>query len=357
MSMKQLIINPGSTSTKLAVYEDEEKLFQETIEHSPEDLAKFEHLPDQVPYRLGFVKEFLKKHDIQVSDLSDIMGRGGMVYGIGTGGWRVDDDLVTALSSEKYCSPHASLLGGLMAHRLAEEAKIPAFIYDPVTGAALPDIAKTTGFPEIIKHSTAHVLNSRAMAMRFARESGKRYDETNVVVAHMGGGISITAHQRGTIVDSIGDDEGPMSPERAGDAPLLDVIRLCYSGEYSYEEMKKKCRGKGGMAAYLGTTDARIVEDMAAAGDEQAKLIYDTIAYQVAKGIGQMAVAMKGDVQGIVLTGGIAYSKMLTDEIAGYVKFIAPVHIMPGENEMEALALGGLRLMKGQEEAQSFKLK
>ncbi len=356
MALKQLIINPGSTSTKLAVYEDEEKLFQETIEHSPEELAQFEHLPDQVPYRLNFVKNFLQRHGIALSDLDCIMGRGGMVYGIGTGGWIVDEDLVKALGSEKYCSPHASLLGGLIGYKIAEEAGISAYIYDPVTGAKLPAIAKTTGYPEIVKQSTCHVLNSRAMAMRFAQEQGLDYDKINVVVAHMGGGISLSAHEKGIIVDSIGDDEGPMSPERAGTAPLLEFLKLCFSEKYTYDEMKKKVRGKGGMAAYLGTTDARKVEQMVEDGDETAKLIYDTIAYQVAKGIGQMAVALKGDVQGIILTGGIAYSKMLTAKIDEYVKFIKPVTVLPGENEMEALALGGLRIMKGEEKAQKFTL-
>lgn len=354
MALKQLIINPGSTSTKLAVYEDEEKLFQETIEHSPEDLAGFEHLPDQVPYRLNFVKNFLQRHGIALSDLDCIMGRGGMVYGIGTGGWIVDEDLVTALGDEKYCSPHASLLGGLIGYKLAEEAGISAYIYDPVTGADLPMVAKTTGFPEIVRQSMCHVLNSRAMAIRFAQDHDMDYEKINVVVAHMGGGISLSAHKKGVIVDSIGDDDGPMSPERSGAAPLLEVLKLCYSGKYSYDEMKKKVRGKGGMAAYLGTTDARKVEQMVEDGDETAKLIYDTIAYQVAKGIGQMTVALKGDVQGIVLTGGIAYSKMLTAKINEYVKFIKPVTVLPGENEMEALALGGLRIMKGEEKAQKF---
>lgn len=357
MALKQLIINPGSTSTKLAVYEDENKLFQETIEHSNEELMQFAALPDQVPYRLKLVKEFLAKHNVALADLDGIMGRGGMVRGIGTGGWKVDDDLVTALGSEKYCSPHASLLGGLMGHELAVEAGITAYIYDPVTGAKLPLVAKTTGYPEIVKQSTCHVLNSRAMAMRFAKENDMDYNEINVVVAHMGGGISLSAHKAGTIVDSVGDDEGPMSPERAGGAPLLDFLKLCFSGEYSEAELKKKVRGKGGMAAYLGTSDARTVEDMAAAGNETAKLLYDTIAYQVAKAVGQMAVALKGDVKGIILTGGLAYSKMLTSEIAEYVESIAPVIVMPGENEMEALALGGLRILKGEEEAQLFELK
>ena len=357
MALKQLIINPGSTSTKLAVYEDENKLFQETIEHSPEELAQFKTLPDQVPFRLALVKEFLAEHDVALSELDGIMGRGGMVYGIGTGGWVVDDDLVTALSNEKYCSPHASLLGGLIGHELAVEAGITAYIYDPVTGASLPEIAKMTGFPEITKQSMCHVLNSRAMAIRFAEERGLDYDDINVVVAHMGGGISLSAHQKGVIVDSIGDDEGPMAPERCGGAQILEVLKLCYSGKYTYDDMKKKCRGKGGMTAYLGTTDAREVEAMIEDGNEKAKLIYDTIAYQVAKGVAQMAVPLKGDVQGIVLTGGIAYSKMLTAQIADYVSFIAPVRVLPGENEMCALAFGGLRILRGEEKAQEFKLK
>lgn len=357
MALRQLIINPGSTSTKLAVYEDETKLFQETIEHSTEDLAGFHQLPDQVPYRLQFVKDFLEKHNMAAEDMDGIMGRGGMVRGIGTGGWVVDSELVKALSHEEYCSPHASLLGGLLANALAEKAGIPAYIYDPVTGAALPDIAKTTGYPEIVKQSTCHVLNSRAMAMRFARENGMKYEDINVVVAHMGGGISMSAHKKGVIVDSIGDDEGPMAPERAGAAPILDILKLCYSGKYTYDEMKKKVRGKGGMAAYFGTADARDVERMVEEGDKTAKLVYDTMAYQVAKGIGQMSVALKGDVQGIVLTGGIAHSKMLTDEITDYVKSIAPVKVLAGENEMEALALGGLRILKGEEEAKKFVIK
>lgn len=354
MSIKQLIINPGSTSTKLAVYEDETKLFQESIEHSAEDLAKFEHLPEQAPYRMRMAKDFLAKHDMQVSDLDCIMGRGGLVWGIGTGGWKLDENLVAALGDEERCSPHASLLGGLIAYELAKEAGIPSFIYDPVTGASLPEIAKTTGYPEIKKESCYHVLNSRAMAIRYAEENGLSYSDENMIVVHMGGGISLGAHAHGKIIDSIGDDEGPMSPERAGDAPILEIMKLCYSGKYTYAEMKKKARGKGGLAAHFGTTDAREVEEMAAGGDKQAQLVYDTIAYQVAKGIGQMAVALKGDVRVIILTGGLAYSKVMTEKIASYVQFIAPVAVMPGENEMDALALGGLRILKGEEPAQEF---
>lgn len=354
MSIKQLIINPGSTSTKLAVYEDETRLFQETIEHSAEDLAQFETLPEQAPYRQEMVKAFLKEHGMAVSELDCIMGRGGLVWGIGTGGWILDENLVSALRDEERCSPHASLLGGLIAYELAKDADLPAFIYDPVTGASLPEVAKTTGFPEVKKESCYHVLNSRAMAIRYAKENDFAYNDENMIVVHMGGGISLGAHDHGQIIDSIGDDEGPMSPERAGGAPILEILKLCYGGKYTYADMKKKCRGKGGMAAYFGTTDARKVESMADGGDEKAKLIYDTIAYQVAKGIGQMAVALKGEVKVIILTGGLAYSKMLTSAITEYVGFIAPVAVMPGENEMDALALGGLRILCGEESAQSF---
>lgn len=356
MSIKQLIINPGSTSTKLAVYEDDQKLFQETVDHSAEELARFETLPDQVPYRMELIKNFLERHGISLSDLSGIMGRGGMVWGIETGGYRVGDDLVRALSDEELSSPHASNLGGLIGKRLADEAGIPAFIYDPVTGASLPKVAKVTGFPELPRKSTCHVLNSRAMAMKYAQEHGMDYHKINLIVAHMGGGISLSAHRNGEIVDSIGDDEGPFSPERAGSAQLLEFLKLCYSGKYSYADMKKKCRGKGGMVAYLGTSDAREIEKMIDEGNETAKLLYDAESYQIAKGVGQLAAVLSGDVRAIILTGGLAHSKRLTEAIVGYVKFIAPVAVMPGENEMEALALGGLRLLKGEEKAKEFKL-
>ncbi len=356
MPIKQLIINPGSTSTKLAVYEDERKILQETIEHSAEELAAFETLPDQVPYRTELVKGFLSQHGIGLDQLFGIMGRGGMVWGIETGGYRVNDDLMKALADEELSSPHASNLGGLIGRPLADEAGIPAFIYDAVTGASLPEVAKVTGFPEIVKQSCCHVLNSRAMAIKYAKENGLDYRKINIVVVHMGGGISMSAHRQGEIVDSIGDDEGQFSPERSGCVQLLEFLKLCYSGKYTYAEMKKKCRGKGGMAAYLGTSDAREIEKMIDGGDEKAKLLYDAEAYQVAKGIGQMSAVLRGDIRTIILTGGLAHSKRLTDAITEYIKFIAPVTVMPGENEMEALALGGLRLLRGEEEAKEFKL-
>lgn len=354
--MKQLIINPGSTSTKLAVYEDQERLFQETIDHSQEDLAPFAKLPDQVPYRMALVKDFLKRHDVKLTDLDAIMGRGGMVWGIEMGGYVVNDDLFRALSDEDLCSPHASCLGGLIGKRLADEAGIKAYIYDAVTGASLTEVAQVTGFPEITRRSCCHVLNSHAMAVKYAEENGFDYEKMKLIVAHMGGGISLSVHEGGKIIDSIADDDGPFSPERSGGTSLLEVLKMCYSGDYTYDDMKKKCRGKGGMAAYLGTSDAREIEKMIDDGDKKAALIYKAEAYQVAKGIGQLSIALKGDVDAIILTGGLAHSKMLTEDIAEYVKFIAPVVVMPGESEMDALAFGGLRMLKGEEAVKEFKL-
>ena len=356
MSIKQLIINPGSTSTKLAVYEDDKKLFQDSIDHSAEELSEFEHLPDQVPYRMAMVKQFLADHNVKLSDLDGIMGRGGMVWGIQNGGYRVDDILVKALSDDELSSPHASNLGGLIGKSLADEVGIPAFIYDPVTGASLPEIAKITGFPEIERKSCCHVLNMRAMSMKYAEENGLDYNKLNLLVVHMGGGISLSAHSKGNIVDSIGDDDGPFSPERSGGTQLLEILKMAYSGKYTYADMKKKCRGKGGLTAYLGTSDAREVEEMIDEGNEQAKLLFEALAYQVAKGIGELSVVLKGQVDAIILTGGLAHSDRLTGSITDYVKFIAPVKVLPGENEMEALALGGMRLLKGEEEAKHFKL-
>lgn len=356
MSMKQLIINPGSTSTKLAIYEDDKKLAQETVDHSNEELAKFETLPDQVPYRTEIIKDFLERNGVALSDLSGIMGRGGMVWGLSTGGYKVNEDLVKALGDEELASQHASNLGGMIGKNLADEVGIPAFIYDPVTGASLPEIAKVTGFPEIVRQSCCHVLNSRAMAIKYAEEKGLDYSKLRLIVAHMGGGISLSVHQDGTIIDSIGDDDGPFSPERAGGTQLLEILKMCYSGKYSYADMKKKCRGKGGLTAYLGTSDAREIEKMIANGDEKAKLLYEAQAYQVAKAIGELSVVLKGKIDAIVITGGLAHSKMLTGMIEDYVKFIAPVVIEPGEYEMEALALGGLRLLKGEETAKEFTL-
>jgi len=352
----QLIINPGSTSTKLALYRDEEKLVQEDVTHDSAELAKYKDIVDQVPMRMAFIQDFLTRHNVDPKELSCVMGRGGLLPGLKAGGYQMNEDLKIALGGD-LSSPHASNIGGILAYEIAKPLGIPSYIYDAVTSAELPHLARITGTPNVYRNSFCHALNSRAQAIRYASQLvGKEYRDLRLLVAHLGGGISLSAHVGGRIVETIGDDEGPFSPERAGSIPALELIKMCFSGKYTAADMKKMMRGKGGMMAYLGTSDARVIEKMIAEGDEKAKEIYEAQAYQVAKGIGLLSATMKGKVDAIILTGGMAYSKMLTGWISEYVSYIAPVVVLPGENEMEALAFGGLRLLKGEEMPNTYRL-
>ncbi len=349
MGYKQLIINPGSTSTKLALYDGQDRVVQENITHDAVQLQRFNKIPDQIPFRMQVIRDFMEHNRIEGGELSAVMGRGGLVFGLKTGGYLVNGDLCQALVSDKLSQPHASNLGGLLAREIAEPLGIPAYIYDAVTGGELTDVAKITGIPDIERRSFCHVLNSRAMAIRYAKEHNQDYSKLNLIVAHLGGGISASVHAHGKIIDSVGDDDGQFSPERSGSVPSLELIRLCYSGEYSQMEMQKKVRGRGGMYAHLGTSDCRIIEKMIEGGDKHADLIFQAQAYQIAKAVGLLSIVLKGQCDAIILTGGLAYSKLLTDRVTEYVSYIAPVYVMPGENEMEALAYGGLRLISGQE--------
>lgn len=351
----QLIINPGSTSTKLALYRGEEKIVQEDVTHDANELAKYKDIVDQVPLRRAFIQDFLKRHNVDEKELSCVMGRGGLLPGLKAGGYLMNEDLKIALGGD-LSSPHASNIGGILAYEIAKPLGIPAYIYDAVTSAELPHLARITGMPQVYRNSFCHALNSRAQAIRYAGQIGKDYKDLRLVVAHLGGGISLSAHADGRIVETIGDDEGPFSPERAGGIPALELIKMCFSGKYTQADMKKMMRGKGGMMAYLGTSDARVIEKMIADGDQKAKEIYEAQAYQVAKGVGLLSAAMKGQLDAIILTGGMAYSKMLTQWITEYISYIAPVVVLPGENEMEALAFGGIRLLDGKEQANVYHL-
>ena len=354
MGYKQLIINPGSTSTKLALYEDKEKVVQENVEHDAAQMQQFDSIADQIPFRMGIIRDFMARNSIQENDLSAVMGRGGLVFGLKTGGYEVNDDLCEALVNDRLSQPHASNLGGLLARELARPLGIPAYIYDAVTGGELTEVARITGIRDIERRSFCHVLNSRAMAIRYAQENGLDYNKLNLIVAHLGGGISASVHAQGRIIDSIGDDDGQFSPERSGSVPSLELIRLCFSGDYTKADMVKKVRGKGGLFAHLGTSDCRVIEKMIKDGDQHADLVFQAQAYQIAKGIGLLSIVLKGKCDAIILTGGVARSQMLTDRIKEYVSFIAPVAVLPGENEMGALALGGLRLLSGEETARQY---
>ncbi|WP_025640864.1 butyrate kinase [Schnuerera ultunensis] len=353
MSYKILAINPGSTSTKIALYEDEEEVFIETLDHPVQVIEKFENVQEQYEMRKDLVMAFLEEKGYDIGKLSAVVGRGGMLPPVNSGAYVVNEAMLDTLK-HRPAMEHASNLGAPIAYAIAKAAGIKAYIYDSVRTDELHHIARISGMPDIERTSTCHVLNTRAMAIKAAKKRGKRYQDMNIVVAHLGGGISLNVHEKGRIVDIISDDEGPFSPERAGRVPCRELIELCYSGKYDKSIMQKKLRGNGGLRAYLGTLDAREVEKMIEDGDEKARLIYEAMAYQVAKGIGELATVVEGNVDIIILTGGIAYSKLVTSWIKRRVKYIAPVEIMPGENEMESLAYGILRVLRGEEEAREY---
>jgi butyrate kinase len=341
-----LSINPGSTSTKIAVFEDEKQLFVINIEHPIEELEQFSGLLDQFEMRKGYVIKTLEEHNVELSDLSAIIGRGGQLPPVKGGGYRVNQKMIEDL---KKALPHASNLGAMIAYSIAESLGIPAYIYDAVSTDELYDVAKITGIPEIRRQSFGHVLNSKAMARKAAKQLGGTYKEMNFIVAHIGGGISITAHKKGLIVDTITDDAGPFSPERSGSVPLNYVVALCYSGKYTQKELMDKLKKSSGLAAYLHTNDCRKIQKMIANGNELAKQLYEAQAYQIAKGIGEMAPPLCGNIDAVILTGGMAYSEYITTEVSRRVGYLGKIIILPGENEMESLALGALRILREEE--------
>ena len=348
-----LVINPGSTSTKVAVFSGETELFSENIVHTEAELGGCASLIGQLPLRNSAVLTALEKHGILLSSLQGVVGRGGMLPGLKNGAYGVNEIMKEVIRQGRLI-PHASNLGALMADAVAAPLRLPAIIYDAVSADDMMDVARITGFPEIRRTSFCHVLNSRAMGRKYAAMHGKKYEQLDLLVAHLGGGISISAHHNGRIIDVISDDGGPFSPERAGSVPLLSVIDMCYSGQYTKEEIIRKQRGRGGMKGWLGTSDCREIERRIANGDTLAKSIYEAQAYQIAKGIGNLAPALKCGMEAIILTGGLAYSKYLTDTVTDYVQRLAPVVVLPGENEMESLALGLLRVLRGEEPMQEY---
>ncbi len=353
MSYIILAVNPGSTSTKIAVYEDDKELFCETLNHPKEELDKYPYILEQFAMRKEYVEQCLEKKGFNTKDLSAVVGRGGHLPPVRSGAYRVNKLMCDRLR-EKATMEHASNLGPLISFEIAASLGIPAYIYDSVAVDEMQEIARISGLPQIKRLSYNHYLNTRAMAIKAANERNKKYSEMNIIVAHLGGGISVNIHERGRIVDVIGDEEGPFSPERAGVVPANSLVSLCYSGKYSKDEMKKCLRGNGGLKAYLNTVDVREVQNRIADGDTYAKLIYDAMAYQVAKCIGSLAPVVDGCVDLIILTGGIAYSQVFTSLIEKRVAYLAPVEVMAGENEMEALALGALRVLKGEEEPNEY---
>lgn len=347
-----LTINPGSTSTKIAVFENEELIYEKTLRHSSEEIGKYEKISDQFQFRKGVIEEALKEANLKVQDLSAIVGRGGLLKPIVGGTYKVSDSMVEDLKIG-VLGQHASNLGGIIARQMADEVSIPSFIVDPVVVDEMDDVARISGVPEIPRISIFHALNQKAIGRRAAKDMNKKYEDCNFLIVHMGGGVTVGAHKKGKVIDNTNglDGEGPFSPERSGGLPVGGLMRLCYGNDLTKEEIGKRIKGNGGVVAYLGTNDIREVEEMINNGDKKAELIYDAMVYQICKEIGAYATVLEGDVDAIILTGGIAYSSRIREKIEDRVKFIAPVKAYPGEDEMIALAQGGLRVLRGEEEA------
>lgn len=350
-----LAINPGSTSTKIAIYDNEKEVFESTLRHSNEEIEKYDRIIDQYDFRKEVILTALSDNGINLTKLSAVVGRGGLLKPIKGGTYAVNEQMVADLKAAQM-GEHASNLGGMIAQEIAHQLNIPAFIVDPVVVDELEPVARISGMPEIARVSIFHALNQKAVARRYSKEIDRPYDELNLIVAHLGGGISVGAHEKGRVVDvnNALDGEGPFSPERTGGLPVGDLAKLCYSGKYTHADIKKMIKGKGGLVAYLGSNDGREVVKMIENGDENAKLIFEAMAYQVAKEIGSCATVLKGKVDAIILTGGLAYGEMLTTWIKNRVSFISDVVIYAGEDEMSALALGGLRVLRKEEEAQIY---
>jgi len=347
-----LVINPGSTSTKIAVYRGAQSMFQKNIVHSEEDLSVFDKVADQFEFRKNIILKELRDNDVDLDCIEIVMGRGGLIKPVPSGVIAVNERLKEDLRNSPL-GEHASNLGGLIADDIAQSLPhAKAYIADPVVVDEFDDLARITGHPLLERKSIFHALNQKAIAYDYARAINKPYDELNLIVVHMGGGVTVGAHHLGRVIDvNQGlDGDGPFSPERTGTLPIGGVIGLCFSGKYSEKEIRKMVTGKGGLVAYFNSNDARHIEDMAKAGDVKAKLVYDAMAYQVAKEIGAMGTVLFSKVDAILLTGGMAYSRYFVELISDRVKNIAPVHIFPGEDEMKALAKNGVKVFMGEVE-------
>lgn len=357
MAIILFILNPGSTSTKTALYQDDQCLFNETIRHQPEELQKTGSLNAQLPIRLAAIENALARamalNNLQETDITAIVGRGGLLRGIPSGTYRVSPAMLADLSSARY-GEHASNLGAMIADRLASHLQVPAFIVDPPSVDEMEPLARYTGSPRFQRKSVFHALNQKAVARSVARDLGKSYEACNLIVAHLGGGISVGAHRLGRVID-VNDalEEGPFSPERTGTLPTLPLVDLCLSGEMDRAGIRRMINGHGGLYAYTGTTDCRMIEEQSA-NRPDFRILLEAMTYQVAKEIGAMSAVLGCPADAVILTGGLAHSQYLTDLIARRVTHFGPVVVHAGEDEMSALASGGRRVLDGQENARDY---
>jgi butyrate kinase len=355
MSYRILSINPGATSTKVALYQDTKPEKVEVIRHSSDDLSTFKHTLDQLDLRKGLILKFLAQSDVKVSNLSAVVGRGGPFKALESGTYIVNEKMLSDIKTGNVQADHPSNLGALIAHEITKDTSVPAFIVDPVSVDEFPAVARISGLPELPRKSLSHALNIKMVARKAASELGKKYEDLNLIIVHLGSGISVSSHLKGKMIDvNNANDMGPFSPQRTGALPVTGLAKLCFSGKYTQPEMYNLLTKKGGLLAHLGTDNVEEVERRIDQGDQKAKLIYEAMIYQIAKEIGAMATTLDGEVDAIVLTGGIANSKRLVNLITNKVKLVAKVLIFPGEDEMEALTLGALRVLSGEESSKEY---
>ncbi|HJV17556.1 MAG TPA: butyrate kinase [Bacillales bacterium] len=353
-NLKVLVINPGSTSTKFAIFQGQESIFTQTIRHNDEDIMTYPTIADQLDYRLGLLLDVLKTQGIELSTLEGIVGRGGFLKPLNSGTYLVNEDMLQDLKSARY-GEHASNLGAMMAHKLGTKHNLPSYIVDPIVVDEFEETSRISGIPDIERISNLHALNIKAVSRKVASELGGAYETYNFVIAHIGGGVSVAAQKKGRIIDvNNANNEGPFSPERAGGLPAYSLVKLCYSGKFTEKEMLDLLTKKGGLYAYLGTKNALDAENMALAGDEKANLVLDAMIHQIAKEIGAMTAVLDGEINGIILTGGICYSDFLVTKLKKKISFLGEIFVVPGEEELEALAKGALRVLTKAEEAKEY---
>ncbi len=352
--IRLLVINPGFTSTKISIFEGGKEIHRKNLTHSAETIAQYKKMVDQTPFRKAEVERFLEEIHYDMSRLTAIACRGGSLPPIHTGAYEVNDEMIDVLCNRP-SGQHASTLAALIGYDIAKKLNIKAYIYDGNTADEMDDLPRISGCPLVDKLSMGHILNTKAVGRMFAEQSGKRYEDLNLILVHTGGGISIGLHKKGVIVDIMTDEDGTMSPERSGSLPSIGMAKLCFSGKYTFDEVSAMVRGKGGLTAYLGTNDVQEVERRIADGDKKAELVYDAMIYQTAKGIGSLATAAFGEIDGIIITGGIANSEMFVEKLSRRVSWICPLTIIPGEYEMEALAAGITRVLTGEETARVYR--
>ena len=353
-SFRVLVINTGSTSTKIAVYQDDEPIIEQTLAHSTEELAHFGNVVEQLDWRRDIILNKLAAENIAIDSLSAVIGRGGLLRPVKSGVYKVNQKMIDELHC---CSPqHASNLSAIIAANIAERCNVNAYIADPIVVDERDEVAKICGVKQICSRCIFHALNQKATSRIYAEEIGEQYENLNLVVAHMGGGISVAAHKKGVVVDvnNALDGEGPIAPERAGTLPAGELVNICFSGQYTHKQVNSMIVGNAGLVSLTGCNSVKELCDRAQTGDAEATMAIEAMCYTTAKQIGAMATVLQGNVDAILITGGIANSKFIVEKVSSYCRYIAPIRVYPGENELMALAMNAMRVLRGQTQAQDY---